>query len=207
MNIDEVRRRQSRARWAKALQPGRPRDATSAPRPKVGSGGCRAVYLTNADRCNHSIRICSGPYDSEEEALAACPGPVPGTISTTCCPGVLLPASLTATFFNTSGCECLEGLAVPLVNNPGFPTWSQQGAPADYPFGGCIPGEDIRILLSCTLTGWEIAVSCPGGASVGGSGSASFASCGPPLNLSFSGLSWSGGTRCCTGTFGVVVTP
>lgn len=34
---------------------------------------CVAVYLTEADRCNRNIVICSGRYNSLPEAQAACP--------------------------------------------------------------------------------------------------------------------------------------
>lgn len=47
-----------------------------------------AVELLEADRCDDTITICSGPYATEEEADAACPTT---PVANACCPGGAAP--------------------------------------------------------------------------------------------------------------------
>ncbi len=73
---------------------------TDGPGTGTSSWDCVPVELLDADRCDDSITICSGPYASEAAANLACG--TTGTIPTGCCPGVLLPETLHATL--TGGC-------------------------------------------------------------------------------------------------------
>lgn len=67
----------------------------------TGPLDCIPVELLDEDRCDTEIVICSGPYETELEAIAECPGEV----TTTCCPDDPLPSTLSITI---SGGVCPE---------------------------------------------------------------------------------------------------
>lgn len=80
--------------------------------------GCpgEAMPLTVEDRCDDTIVICSGPYDTQEEAEADCPPPTPVTISG--CPDHPVSRTLRLEFTAASGdCSCLLGETVDLNYN------------------------------------------------------------------------------------------
>lgn len=59
---------------------------------------CVAVELLDEDKCGDSIEICSGPYATQEEAEANCPGEVESA-----CQEPPIPAVLNLTVTHTSG--------------------------------------------------------------------------------------------------------
>lgn len=65
---------------------------------------CEPLFLLKADRCDSSIVICSGPYDSEEEALAACPEPAPCITTNDSCLDDCVPETLYFHWTNVGAC-------------------------------------------------------------------------------------------------------
>lgn len=52
-------------------------DLTSGTGTGTSDDECEVQYLMEEDICDDDIRICSGPYETEEEATAVCGGPIP----------------------------------------------------------------------------------------------------------------------------------
>lgn len=145
---------------------------------------CIAVELLDEDRCDTSIEICSGPYDTEEEADLACmaAGTGSGTsppVSIECCdppPGLLLYAHFSGALAEM-GTVTLTGGPFPLTNWSGA---SSCGGFAKAVTLNCISGSyqfsvsstdpwDMSV-ASCTpfsMSGTTgNALHCPGASSV-----------------------------------------
>jgi hypothetical protein len=85
-----------------------------------------AAELTDADRCDTGVTICSGPYETEEEADAVC-NPAPISVG-----GCSIPQSITAEYTYSSGnAGCHSGGVFPLTYNSGIGRWVGTG-----PLGG-----------------------------------------------------------------------
>lgn len=69
----------------------------------AGSGAdCEPRYLTATDKCDTGLEICDGPFDTEADALVACPPPSP--VSTSCCPLDTIPITRSVTISGPVGC-------------------------------------------------------------------------------------------------------
>lgn len=114
----------------------------------TGADQCSVLYLTDADKCDTTIDICSGPYATETEADAVC-----GLITTTCCPSDPLPGQLQVV---VSGTAVLNG-TYPLIYRGGG-VWSL--TQADSAFGTCpqAPGTEEYIRIECNAIGstWDV---------------------------------------------------
>lgn len=132
-----------------------------------GPGDCIPVELLDVDRCDEGIVICSGPYEDEAEATAACT-----PVESAPCQDEDM-AAATVTFHDTTGdCSCLETEGAVTI----FDT------DVDYLRFGTIscPGN-IVYLLHCS--GGEYTLSFLSG---GGSASASvIAFTASPFSLTF----------------------
>lgn len=90
--------------------------------------GCEAAYLEVTDACDLAASICSGPYDTEEDALIDCPAPIPG-IATECCPSYDTPQTVYAHFSTPFGgtYSGMDGLTKTLTYNSGTSRWEWSG--------------------------------------------------------------------------------
>jgi hypothetical protein len=151
-------------------------------------GGCpgEPLYLMDADVCEQEPSICSGPYDSEAEALAAC-GPTPGEQTITCDEiPTTLPGAYTLTWSTAVGmdghpavistCEMTyqAGLSTPVTGPLVWQgTMSEVAIPDNGPCAGCGPYDFlIQQRVSCVpgeipgsfVLVYETRTSCDGGA-------------------------------------------
>lgn len=82
----------------------------------VDTGACVYLKLSDASACDTEIKICGGPYDTEEDCAAAC---VPATVEVACCPDNDFPETMELEFQNdgTGTATCLNGLVYSLPWN------------------------------------------------------------------------------------------
>lgn len=114
-----------------------------------------------------------------------------GVISTSCCPNVLLPETLTATITDDAGCACMAGVHT-LTYDPGTQTWFWSGA---------MGGIQTTLIFGClNNNSFAFGVFTQGG-SVQGVASSGVCS---PFSVDFI-VSLSGSGGCCSGTISVTV--
>jgi len=104
---------------------------------------CVPVLLTNADRCDGTITICSGPYATLELAEAACAGsappPPPPPPTSQCCEGTFTGGTVNAAYSGGSGsCTFVSQSLV------------ASGAPGGFvSAGSIISGQSILASIAC----------------------------------------------------------
>ena len=107
------------------------------------AGYCEALELNDSHKCDPDIIICSGKYNSQAEAEAAC-----GTY--TCLEPAVAPATLTATMTVTGGgsCSADDGMIWSMVND-GVTT------PLFYSGTAVADGGDIGVQIHCIDGVWD----------------------------------------------------
>lgn len=125
-----------------------------------------------------------------------CGGGGGGSIVTDCCPGVLLPATVTAAFSNATGtCTCLNGASVALTAlAPG--SWQGNAA--------LCSGPATTVVLYCSGGQFHLSITSadPGACAAFFAGAPTSAACSP-LSLIWSAVTVMG---CCAGTVRVTIT-
>lgn len=104
-------------------------------------GDCLPTYLTENEVCSEDFYVCSGPYDTYEDAEAECPGDV----GVSCCPGLALP-SVMPVRIEAPGEPLLDGVTFNMTYYPTYtpvPAWSGESGvlatvvwPGTYPLAG-----------------------------------------------------------------------
>lgn len=112
----------------------------------TGAADCVAVELYEIDKCDESITICSGRYETEQAAIDACD---PVSILVPCCNNEV-PAILNVTVTGKTGtCTCLPNsftLVYSASMSTGFPGWESPT------YCGT-----VSFRLRCTGGIWELA--------------------------------------------------
>jgi hypothetical protein len=125
----------------------------------TGPTDCIAVYLLEEDKCDDTIIICSGPYDTEAEAEAVCPPPV--TVQTACCADPIR-ETLNWTLSGLSGtCSPGSPASGTVTYNSGTGKW--ESVTFAYLLGNCEEGATYD--LECVGGVWTFqgaaTVTCP----------------------------------------------
>lgn len=130
----------------------------AAPATNTGTGTselvCTAVYIANVkDACEDDIILCSGPYDTLEDAQAVCPDDNPMDVVVPCFPTALR-RTLTAIITGKTGdCTCIPD-SLALVWDSVLMIWQSDPVPG-YP---CVEGN-CSLNLECVGTssnGWTL---------------------------------------------------
>ena len=108
-----------------------------------------------ADGCTCSAAQSGGSCQTSSfcQFSGGCTGIcTPSGISTACCPGVQMPATLTATF--SDGPSCLNGISFPITYAGG--EWSSGPVPPGLPNGWCTAPGGNAVGLMCNSGTWQM---------------------------------------------------
>lgn len=148
----------------------------------LGSG-CEPVYLTNADACDPTTTVCSGPFDSFSEAQAACLA-INDPVGYCGCPAVPDPIKLVCS--NTGLCACFAGTYYLYYNGSYYTTGDLAVCSATAEFRLMCFGGLFRMDVYCNGALW-------------GANTPASSSCGPPFSATFSVAPGGGSLGCCGG--------